>query len=119
MEFLTDLKTFFCRQCVVGTTKGYIQLLDLRQPPNCVRTFKSFTGAVTAVACDPASPVIASASLDRYLRIHNLDTKELLYKVPRNFSSNCFFFVKKNDVLGVHEAESNKDLVASECERGA
>ncbi|KAF5307493.1 hypothetical protein FQR65_LT06848 [Abscondita terminalis] len=68
------------RQCVVGTTRGYIQLIDLRMTKRCIRTYKSFTGGVTSLVCDVASPVVISSSLDRYLRIHDLETKDLLYK---------------------------------------
>ncbi|KAK4883836.1 hypothetical protein RN001_000107 [Aquatica leii] len=68
------------RQCVVGTTRGYIQLIDLRMTKRCIRTYKSFTGGVTSLVCDESSPVVISTSLDRYLRIHDLETKDLLYK---------------------------------------
>ncbi|CAG9820332.1 unnamed protein product [Phaedon cochleariae] len=68
------------RQCLVGTTRGYMQLLDMRIG-KCSKTFTTFTGSVSSIVCDPAEPYVATASLDRFLRIHNLDTKELLHKV--------------------------------------
>lgn len=66
---------------MVGTTRGYMQLIDLKSPGKCVKTFKTFTGSVTSIICDPIEPLVISTSLDRHLRIHNMDTKELLYKV--------------------------------------
>lgn len=66
---------------MVGTTRGYMQLIDLRTPGKCVKTFKTFTGSVTSITCDAMEPLVLSTSLDRHLRIHNIDTKELLYKV--------------------------------------
>ncbi|KAJ8924079.1 hypothetical protein NQ315_006860 [Exocentrus adspersus] len=68
------------RQCLVGTTRGYMQVLDLKVG-KCLRTFTSFTGSITSIACDPVEPYVVSTSLDRHLRIHNLETKELLHKV--------------------------------------
>ncbi|XP_028131079.1 WD repeat-containing protein 74 [Diabrotica virgifera virgifera] len=68
------------RQCLVGTTKGYMQLLDMKAG-KCMKTFTSFTGSVSSIVCDPLEPYVFSASLDRYLRVHNLETKELLHKV--------------------------------------
>lgn len=68
------------RQCVVGTTRGYMQHLDLKTN-KCLRTFTSFTGSVTSIECDPMDSVVAATSLDRHLRIFNLETKELLHKV--------------------------------------
>lgn len=71
----------FIRQCLVGTTRGYMQLLDLKTAAKCLRTFTTFTGSVTSIVCDPTEPIVATTCLDRYLRVHNLDTKEILYKV--------------------------------------
>ncbi|XP_018320207.1 WD repeat-containing protein 74 [Agrilus planipennis] len=72
--------TFKDRQCLVGTTKGYLQLIDLKLPTRCLKTFKSFTGSVTDIAYDPGKSIVATTSLDRFLRIHDLETKELLHK---------------------------------------
>lgn len=69
-----------CRQCLVGTTRGYMQLLDLRNG-KCLKTYTTFTGSVTSIYCDPFEPYIFTTCLDRFLRIHNLDTKELIHKV--------------------------------------
>lgn len=35
------------KQVLVGTTKGYMQLLDLKAPGKLVKTFKTFTGSIT------------------------------------------------------------------------
>lgn len=64
----------------MGTTRGYMQLLDLRAPGKCLKTFTTFTGSVTSIVCDPVEPLVATTSLDRFLRVHNLETKELVYK---------------------------------------
>lgn len=68
------------RQCLAGTTRGYLQHIDLRNPGKCLKTFKNFTGGISGIACDPDLPVVATSSIDRFLRIHNLNTKELLHK---------------------------------------
>ncbi|XP_074039706.1 WD repeat domain 74 lethal (2) k09848 [Leptinotarsa decemlineata] len=87
VKFLEKKASYTCissthreRQCLVGTTRGYMQLLDMKAG-KCVKTFTSFTGSVTSIACDPVEPYVATTSLDRYLRIHNLDNKELIHKV--------------------------------------
>lgn len=66
---------------MAGTTRGYMQLVDLKAPGKCVKTFKTFTGSVTGIVCDPVEPLVLSTCLDRHLRIHNMETKEILYKV--------------------------------------
>ncbi|XP_044265900.1 WD repeat-containing protein 74 [Tribolium madens] len=87
VKFLEKKASYTCistayreRQCLVGTTRGYMQLLDLRAPGKCLKTFTTFTGSVTSIVCDPVEPLVATTSLDRFLRFHNLETKELVYK---------------------------------------
>lgn len=75
------------RQCLVGTTKGYMQLLDMRNA-KCLKTFTTFTGSITDIHCDPFEPFIFTTSLDRFLRVHNLETKELLHKVSSTLSNS-------------------------------
>lgn len=58
-----------------------MQLLDIKAPGKCLKTFTTFTGSVTSIVCDLTEPIVATACLDRHLRILNLDTKEILYKV--------------------------------------
>ncbi|XP_017781175.1 PREDICTED: WD repeat-containing protein 74-like [Nicrophorus vespilloides] len=68
------------RQCFVGTTKGFLQLIDMSKPKaKPIRTLKCFTGSVTGVTSIGFGSV-ATICLDRYLRIHNIDTKELYFK---------------------------------------
>lgn len=88
VKFLEKKASYTCitraygeRQCLVGTTKGYMQLIDLKSPGKCVKTFTNFTGSVTSIDCDCNAGVVAAASLDRHLRVFDLDSKEVLYKV--------------------------------------
>lgn len=58
-----------------------MNLIDLRKPGKILNTYKDFVGSITAVACAKSNPYIVSVGLDRYLRVHHLDTKQLLKKV--------------------------------------
>lgn len=69
------------KEIVVGSSKGYLQLMDLRSSIKPVTTFKGFMGGITDIMCDQESPRVASCSLDRYFRIHNLEEKNLEYQV--------------------------------------
>lgn len=68
------------RQCLVGTTRGYLQLIDMKTG-KCLKTFTTFTGSITCIVCDPVEPYITTASLDKFLRVHNIETKELIHKM--------------------------------------
>lgn len=79
-SYTTIASAYRERQCLVGTTRGYMQLLDMKIG-KCMKTFTTFAGSVTDIVCDPVEPYIFSTSLDRHLRVHHLETKELLHKI--------------------------------------
>lgn len=58
-----------------------MNLVDLRKPAKILNTYKGFVGGITGLACSKNEPYVVSVSLDRFLRIHHIDTKELLKKV--------------------------------------
>lgn len=58
-----------------------MNLIDLRSPGKILNTYKDFVGSVSAISCTKNNPYIISVGLDRYLRVHHLNTKQLLQKV--------------------------------------
>lgn len=104
--------TFKEKQCLVGTTKGYMQLLDLKVPAKCLKTFKTFTGSVSSIVCDPVSSIVATVSLDRHLRIHNIETKELLYKeyLKQSLTKILLKPIIKEETKEVDHQHKNADL---------
>lgn len=105
--------TYRERQCIVGTTKGYVQLLDLRAPIQCVKTYKSFTGSVTSLICDPCAPVVISTCLDRYLRIHSLNTKALLFK---KYMKQSLTKVIMQPLIKEENITESEDIDGVDCE---
>ncbi|XP_061726074.1 WD repeat-containing protein 74 isoform X1 [Cydia pomonella] len=65
------------RQVMVGFGRGQLHAVDFRAS-RLDKGFKGAAGAVTAVAVSQAA--VYSASLDRHLRVHCYNTKQLLYK---------------------------------------
>ena len=47
-----------------------------------VQCYKDFAGSIRCIECHPTMPLVASCGLDRFLRIHDLQSKHLLHKVP-------------------------------------
>ncbi|XP_034945753.1 WD repeat-containing protein 74 [Chelonus insularis] len=68
------------KHIVVGSGKGIMNLVDLRKPGKILNTYKGFVGGITAIACSKDNPYIVSVGLDRFLRVHDLNTKKLLQK---------------------------------------
>lgn len=68
------------RQVICGTGRGRMNLVDLRKSKGILNTYKGAVGAVTCVAVSKVDPCIVSTSLDRYLYVHDLNSKKLLKK---------------------------------------
>lgn len=81
MQMLINGYSSNCRQIIVGSGKGKMNLVDLRNPAKVLNTYKGFVGSITGIACCKNEPYVVSVSLDRFLRIHHIDTKQLLKKV--------------------------------------
>lgn len=63
-----------------GNGMGSIECLDLRMH-KMQGSLKGPGGSVRSLALHPELPIIASVGLDRFLRVHNTDSKALLCKV--------------------------------------
>ena len=63
-------------------------LLDIRQG-KLVHLYKGFAGGIRSVQCHATKPVVASCGLDRFLRIHDIESKALLFKVYMKSRLNC------------------------------
>ncbi|CAG9789898.1 unnamed protein product [Diatraea saccharalis] len=67
------------RQVLVGFGRGQLHQVDLRNSrPD--KGFKGCAGAVTDIEAVKHSKLVVSTSLDRHVRVHNYETKELVYK---------------------------------------
>lgn len=60
-------------------------LFDLRNPSNKtpLHVYKGFAGAIKNIYVHETLPLVASVSLDRYLRFHDLNTSKMLSKVSK------------------------------------
>lgn len=67
------------RQVFVGFGRGQLHQVDLRVGKQS-KGYKGCVGAVSQVSIDKRTRMLVSCSLDRRLRVHHGDTKELLYE---------------------------------------
>lgn len=89
-QALTCMSTTSKEKCIiVGSGKGKMNLVDLRKSGRILNTYKGFAGGITGIACSVTNPYIASVSLDRYLRIHHIDTKELVKNIYLTSKLTC------------------------------
>lgn len=95
---------------IAGSTKGKLNLVDLRKSGTVLNTYKGFTGGVTGVACS-IKPYVASVSLDRYLRIHDIDTKKLLKSIYLTSKLSCL--IMRSDVTLEMKSEDDTEDIYS------
>ncbi|XP_060066310.1 WD repeat-containing protein 74-like [Ylistrum balloti] len=88
---------------IVGNTHGQMALIDLRKGA-MVQQYKGFAGGIRCIQCHESQPLVASCGLDRFLRVHDLETRELLHKVYLKSKLNCLLFSRK------WESEEKKDI---------
>ncbi|KAL2737865.1 WD repeat-containing protein 74 isoform X2 [Vespula squamosa] len=76
-------------QIMVGSGKGMMKLIDLRKPGKILHTYKGLVGGITGLASSKVGPYVVSTSLDRYLRVHHIDTREMIKKVYLTSKLTC------------------------------
>ncbi|KAL4714758.1 hypothetical protein ACJJTC_002617 [Scirpophaga incertulas] len=80
--------SFDDRQVLVGFGRGQLHQVDLRNSRSD-KGFKGCAGAVSDVAIARNDRLVVSVSLDRQLRIHSYDTKEMLYRQYLTSKLSC------------------------------
>lgn len=69
------------RQALFSDTLGNLQIFDFTAR-KVLAGFKGFSGAAVDIQCHPELPnLVASVSVDRFLRIHDISSRKLLQKV--------------------------------------
>ncbi|KAM8938944.1 WD repeat-containing protein 74 [Pelodytes ibericus] len=83
------------RSVVVGNSHGDIGVIDLRKG-HLLRSLKGCAGSIRSIQCHKSMPIVASCGLDRFLRVHHLDDKELLHKVYLKSRLNCLLLTSRD-----------------------
>lgn len=105
------------RSVVVGNSHGYMGVIDLRKG-RLLCALKGSAGSVRSIQCHKSMPVVASCGLDRFMRLHSLNDKNLLHKVYLKSRLNCLLLTSQEkweeEDLTLVEAEDVKEEEADE-----
>ncbi|CAF0810677.1 unnamed protein product [Brachionus calyciflorus] len=108
---------------IVGNTRGEMEMIDLRSMTSkneqckAVRKYKGFQGTIKSIQIE-SSPLydingsslcVASCGLDRFLRVHHLETSSLVSKVYLKSRLNCLLF-SKHEPIKVNKNEQKADV---------
>lgn len=99
----------------VSTTTGGLFAFDLKNMKVPLHTYKGATGSITSVAVDETGRFVFSASLDRYVRVHNVDKTNLLYQCyVKSKASQILMKAASEDLLNEHK--ESQEQVAEESD---
>lgn len=104
-------------QVVVGNTQGKMALVDLRKG-EMIHHFRGFAGGIRDIQCHPDLPIVATCGMDRYLCLHDINSKKLLHKYYLKSRLNCLLICKNWTLERNTELNSNagSEEVSSEGE---
>lgn len=60
---------------------GEMGLFDLRSKVHPVCKYKGQAGAIRSIDAHPTAPYVASCGIDRFVRVHDIDTRKLAHKI--------------------------------------
>ncbi|MCP9262641.1 60S ribosomal protein L18a [Dirofilaria immitis] len=75
-------------QIVAGNTRGDIGLFDLRNKMHMICKYRGCAGSISGIDAHQSAEYIASCSLDRFVRLHELNSKRLVKKENDNSESS-------------------------------
>ncbi|EFO18109.2 NOP seven associated protein 1 [Loa loa] len=95
-------------QIVAGNTRGDIGLFDLRNKMHMVCKYKGCAGSVSGIDAHQSAEYIASCSLDRFVRLHELNSKKLVKKVYCKARLNRILLRDKLSILNNEDGSKRK-----------
>ncbi|VDN07534.1 unnamed protein product [Thelazia callipaeda] len=90
-------------QLVVGNSRGDMGLFDLRNKIHMVCKYKGFAGCISGIDAHQSADYIASCSLDRFVRLHDLSSKKLIQKVYCKARLNCILLRENLSLITIND----------------
>lgn len=101
----------------VSTTTGGLFAFDLKTMKVPLHTYKGATGSITSLAVDETGKFLFSASLDRYIRVHNADKTNLLYQCyVKSKASQIVMKPADESLLSEHKTSQEQAVEGSDHE---
>ncbi|PAV65911.1 hypothetical protein WR25_13824 [Diploscapter pachys] len=66
---------------LAANATGEIGMFDIRAKGYLVCKYKGQTGSIRCISAHPTEPLAASCGIDRFVRLHDLQTKKLVHKI--------------------------------------
>lgn len=101
----------------VSTTMGGLYAFDLKNMKVPLHTYKGATGSITSITVDDAGKFVFTASLDRYVRVHNAEKTNLLYQCyVKSKASQIVMKSADNQMLAEYKQSKEQEVENSDEE---
>lgn len=101
----------------VSTTTGGLFAFDLKNMKVPLHTYKGAVGAITSIAVDESGKFLFTASLDRYVRVHDAEKTNLLYQCyVKSKASQILMKSADDQLLSVYKKAEEATVAGSDDE---
>ncbi|GMT11054.1 hypothetical protein PFISCL1PPCAC_2351, partial [Pristionchus fissidentatus] len=101
---------------IAGNTKGEMAQFDLRKMlPNA--KFKGQAGSVRCIQSHSSAPLIASCGIDRFVRVHDVNTRKMVHKVYCKARLNTLLLRDDLTILSKMKEEDTEDWALMESRK--
>lgn len=94
---------------IVGDTTGRVTRVDLRVL-RMTGVFKGAAGAIRDIAIHLSGRYVATAGLDRIMRVYDMETREQMHRVYLRQRLNCVLFSAEEQVQAFAEEQESDSL---------
>ncbi|CAF0781682.1 unnamed protein product [Rotaria sp. Silwood1] len=103
---------------IVGNTQGEMAQFDIKRLSSSaiVHKYKGVIGSIRSIDTHPTLPLIASASIDQYVRIHNADTYRQISKFYLKSRLTSVLFSPHSISNREEQQEKNVETINEEIE---
>ncbi|KAI1714967.1 WD repeat-containing protein 74 [Ditylenchus destructor] len=84
---------------LVGNSRGELGLIDLRTKISLAQKYRGFAGSLRCIDAHPTEPIFASCGIDRFVVVHDLNTRKILKKVYCKAQLNAVLISRNNSLV--------------------
>lgn len=100
-----------------STTTGGLYAFDLKNMKVPLHTYKGATGGITSITVDDTGKFVFTSSLDRYVRVHNVEKTNLLYQCyVKSKASQILMKSADNQLLNEYKKDKEEEVDNSDGE---
>ncbi|KAF1755408.1 hypothetical protein GCK72_021977 [Caenorhabditis remanei] len=105
-------------QILAANSIGEMGLFDLRSKVHPMCKFKGQAGSIRSISGHPTMPLAASVGIDRFLRVHDLQTRKMVHKIYCKARLNRVLLRNELSILNDRKSAAKKEIDEDEAEYG-